>query len=158
MSAAPAACAGATKLIDVALDTTRLVPATPPTVTPVAPVKLVPVRVIVAPPAVLVVVGELLVTVGGALNVYAAERVVGPAGFVMTRSTGVAEAVWLGVVTVSTVPVLPVTVARFPPKATVVTPPKFEPVIVTVVPPLEDPVVGLRLVIVGAPVYVKPLA
>jgi hypothetical protein len=42
----------------------KLVQAVPPTVMPEAPVKLVPVIVIVSPPAVLPDVGEMEVTVG----------------------------------------------------------------------------------------------
>jgi hypothetical protein len=50
----------------VALTTFTLVAAVPPIVTPVAPVKLVPVIVTLVPPAVLPEVGEMDVTVGGA--------------------------------------------------------------------------------------------
>lgn len=138
------------KLSEVALATESPVAAVPPTMTPVAPVKLVPVSVMVAPPAVLVVEGELPVTVGGASYVKAFEEVVVPPGLVMATAT--APAACEGVVTVSTVPELDTTVARFPPKATVVTPPKLAPLMVTVVLPFVEPLVGLSEVIVGAAV------
>ena len=50
----------------VELTTTTLVAAAPPMVTPVAPVKLVPVIVTLVPPVVGPEVGEIAVTVGGA--------------------------------------------------------------------------------------------
>ncbi len=50
MSTVPAASAGATAVIDVALLTTTPVPAVPPKLTAVAPVKLVPVSVTDVPP------------------------------------------------------------------------------------------------------------
>ena len=64
--AVPAAWAGAVTVIEVGLFTTRLVAAVPPMVTPVAPVKLVPVMVMLVPPAIGPLVGEILVTVGAA--------------------------------------------------------------------------------------------
>ena len=48
----------------VALTTVTPVAATPPMVTPVAPVKFVPVMVTLVPPAVEPVAGAMLVTVG----------------------------------------------------------------------------------------------
>jgi hypothetical protein len=47
----PAACAGATTVSDVAEDTDRPVPATPPNVTDVTPVNAKPVNVTTVPPA-----------------------------------------------------------------------------------------------------------
>ena len=64
--AVPTAWAGAVTVIEVGLFTTRLVAAVPPMVTPVAPVKLVPVMVMLVPPAIGPLVGEILVTVGAA--------------------------------------------------------------------------------------------
>jgi hypothetical protein len=64
--AVPALPVGVTQVIVVALVTTTLVAAAPPMVTPVAPVKLVPVIVTLVPPAVLPLEGEMDVTVGGA--------------------------------------------------------------------------------------------
>ena len=54
--------AGVTAVIVVALTTTTLVAATPPMVTPVAPVNPVPVMVIEVPPAIVPLVGETEVT------------------------------------------------------------------------------------------------
>ena len=64
--AVPAAWAGVVTVMDVALFTTRLVAAVPPMVTPVAPVKSVPIMVMLVPPATGPLVGEILVTVGAA--------------------------------------------------------------------------------------------
>lgn len=61
----PAACAPVTAVIVVALTTTTDVAATPPIVTPVTPVKFVPVIVTAVEPVVLPVVGDIPVTVGG---------------------------------------------------------------------------------------------
>ncbi len=52
MVCAPAAPAGVTAVMEVALTTFTPVAATPPTVTLLAPVKLVPVMVIAVPPAI----------------------------------------------------------------------------------------------------------
>ena len=64
--AVPAVPAGATQVSVVALMTTTPVAATPPMVTPVAPVKLVPVIVTRVPPAAVALLGEIAVTVGAA--------------------------------------------------------------------------------------------
>ena len=61
---APEVPEGAVAVIDVALLTARLVAAAPPTVTLVAPVRLVPVIVITVPPSVAPEVGETAVIVG----------------------------------------------------------------------------------------------
>ena len=63
-STVPAACAGAVTWISVSEMTVIFVPASPPKVTPVAPVKPVPVIVTTVPPAVGPVVGATLVMVG----------------------------------------------------------------------------------------------
>ena len=63
---APTVPAGVTAVIEVALTTVRLVAAAPPMVTPVAPVKLVPVIVTEVPPAIGPVEGLIAVTVGPA--------------------------------------------------------------------------------------------
>lgn len=63
--AAPAAPAGATAVIEVALLTVKLVAAVPPNMTAVAPVRFVPVIVTPVPPAVEPDAGEAAVTVGG---------------------------------------------------------------------------------------------
>ncbi len=57
--------AGAVAVIGVALLTVKVVAATVPNLTPVAPVKLVPVMVTEVPPAVDPEVGLMPVTVGG---------------------------------------------------------------------------------------------
>ena len=62
--AVPADPAGVVAVMDVALTTETLVAATPPIVTPVAPVKPVPVIVTAVPPAVVPLVGVREVTVG----------------------------------------------------------------------------------------------
>ena len=69
MLAVPAAPAGVVQVMEVAETTTTLVHAAPPTVTPVAPVKLVPVIVILVPPAVEPVFGLTAVTVGGSVEI-----------------------------------------------------------------------------------------
>ena len=61
---APPLPAGVVAVILVALTTVKLVAGVPPMVTPVAPVKFVPVIVMVVPPAGEPLVGEILVTVG----------------------------------------------------------------------------------------------
>ena len=61
---APALPAGVVAVMLVELSTVTLVAAVPPRVTAVAPVKLVPVMVMVVPPAVEPLVGEILATVG----------------------------------------------------------------------------------------------
>ena len=66
---APADPAGVDAVIEVASTTTTLVAATPPTVTLLAPVKLVPVMVIAVLPAVGPEVGLTLVIVGAATYV-----------------------------------------------------------------------------------------
>ncbi len=62
---APAVPAGVLQVMVVALFTVRLVAAVPPKVTPVAPVKLVPVSVTTVPPPVGPLGGFTLVSVGG---------------------------------------------------------------------------------------------
>lgn len=65
MSTVPAACAGATAVIDVALFTVNDVAAVPPNETAVVPVKFVPVMVTLVPPRVVPLVGETEVIAGG---------------------------------------------------------------------------------------------
>jgi hypothetical protein len=64
MLCTPAVPGGVTAVIEVALTTTTLVAATPPTVTLLAPVKFVPVIVKGVLPKVEPTVGEMLVMVG----------------------------------------------------------------------------------------------
>ena len=63
--AVPALPAGVVQVAEVEEATLTDVHATPPTVMPVAPVKLVPVMVMLVPPAVEPLVGDTAVTVGG---------------------------------------------------------------------------------------------
>ena len=63
--AVPAAPAGVVQVMEVALTTVTLVAAAPPMVTPVAPVKFVPVMVTLEPPAMDPKVGLMAVTAGG---------------------------------------------------------------------------------------------
>ena len=62
--AVPAVPAGVVAVMLVELTTTTLVAAVPPMVTAVAPVKSVPVMVMLVPPAVEPLVGEMLATEG----------------------------------------------------------------------------------------------
>lgn len=62
--AAPARPAAVVAVIVVSLTTVKFATATPPKVTPLAPVKSVPVIVTLVPPAVLPLEGVRLVTVG----------------------------------------------------------------------------------------------
>jgi hypothetical protein len=63
-STVPAACGGDTALIEVSEFTVKLLAATLPNETPVAPVKPLPVMVTLVPPAVLPELGEIPVTAG----------------------------------------------------------------------------------------------
>ena len=67
--AVPAVPAGVVTVMDVELFTTTLVAAVPPIVTAVAPVKSVPIMVMLVPPATGPLVGVILVTVGAATTV-----------------------------------------------------------------------------------------
>ena len=128
--------------------TTTLVAATPPTVTLVAPVKLVPVIVIAVPPAVEPEVGETEEIVGGAKYVNAFVAVALPLGVV--TATLVAPTVPAGVTAVMLVEETTTTlVAATPPTVTLVAPVKSQPVIVIGVPPAVEPDIGVIDVIVG---------
>jgi hypothetical protein len=65
--AVPAVPAGVVAAIEVALTTVTFVAAAPPIVTPVAPVKFVPVMVTLVPPPVGPETGLMALTVGGAM-------------------------------------------------------------------------------------------
>jgi hypothetical protein len=60
----PAACGGATAVIEVEELTVKLAAATPPKLTPVAPVKFVPGMLTLVPPAVVPLVVPSELTVG----------------------------------------------------------------------------------------------
>jgi len=128
--------------------TTTLVAATPPTVTLVAPVKLVPVIVIAVPPAVEPVAGETEEIVGGAKYVNALAKLAVPPGVV--TATLFAPTVPAGVTAVTLVDETTTTlVAATPPTVTLVAPVKSQPVIVIGVPPAVGPDIGVIDVIVG---------
>ena len=138
---APAVPAGVTAVTLVDETTTTLVAATPPTVTLVAPVKLVPVIVIAVPPAVEPVAGETEEIVGGATNVNASAALAAPYGVVTATLT--APRVPAGVTAVTLVDETTTTlVAATPPTVTLVAPVKLAPVIVIAVPPAVEPVAG----------------
>jgi hypothetical protein len=64
--AKPALPAGTVQVAEVLLTTVKLLQATPPTVTPVAPVRLLPVMVMDVPPSVGPLAGEIEVKEGAA--------------------------------------------------------------------------------------------
>ena len=70
MLAVPAAPAGVEQVMEVAETTTTLVQAFPPTVTAAAPVKSVPVMVMLVPPAVEPLPGDTAVTVGAGVEAF----------------------------------------------------------------------------------------
>ena len=137
--------------------TTTLVAATPPTVTLVAPVKLVPVIVIVVPPAVEPLAGETDEIVGGATKVNAPLPIAFPTTVTTTTSArpaapaGVTAVMLVGEITFKLV-------AATPPIVTLVVPLKKVPVIVIAVPPAVEPVAGETDEIVGGATYVNVLA
>jgi hypothetical protein len=148
--AVPADPAGVVAVMDVALTTETLVAATPPIVTPVAPVNPVPVIVTAVPPAVVPLVGVREVTVGaGVTYVNSVLAALLPAGVVTTTLAVPADPA--GVVAVMDVELITDTfVAATPPNVTPVAPVKPVPVIVTAVPPAVVPLLGVREVTVGA--------
>ena len=154
---APAVPAGVVQVMVVALTTTLFVTAVPPKVTPVAPVKPVPVSVTAVPPAMLPALGATLVSVGGdggATYVKSVFAALVPPGVVTTTLT--APAARAGVVQVIVAAFTTFkAVALVPPKVTLVAPVKFVPVSVTTVPPAVLPVFGATLVSVGSGIRVK---
>lgn len=136
----PAVPLPTTAVIDVALTTLKDVTGVPPKLTAVAPVKLVPVIVIVDP----IVAGVVTaVTVGARLK---PARVAVPPGVVtdtlpVVDPAGTTAVMLVGLTTVYDVAVIP-------PKLTAVAPVKLVPVIETVAP--EAAVVGVNAVTVGA--------
>src|SRR5687767_3586544 len=87
MSTVPAACAGVVQVTVLSLTTDTLVAATPPTVTPVTPLKPLPVIVIDVPPDVLPRFGLTPVGAGVARYVKPLVNVAVFNGVVMTTST-----------------------------------------------------------------------
>ena len=146
---APAVPAGVTAVMEVALTTTTSVAATPPTVTLLAPVKLVPVMVIAVPPEVGPEVGLTLTMVGASTYVNAPVLVTVPPTVVTMIS--LAPACSAGVTAVMEVALTTFTlVAATPPTVTLLAPVKLVPVMVIAVPPAIGPDDGLTLEIVGA--------
>lgn len=151
--AAPAEPEGATTVTEVSLTLVSDVPEVPPIVTPVVPLKFVPVIVSVLPVSG-PLDGETDVIVGAATYVKPPVLVAWPP--IVVNTTSLAPTVPDGVVTVTdvalTVPSMPATPPIFTPEVVV----KLVPVIVTVVPPAVGPLVGVSEVIVGAATNVKP--
>ena len=138
---APRVPAGVTAVTLVDETTTTLVAATPPTVTLVAPVKLVPVIVIAVPPKVEPVAGETDEIVGGATNVNAPLPIAFPT--TVTTTTSARPAAPAGVTAAMLVEEITFKlVAATPPIVTLVEPSRSVPVIVTSVPPKVEPVAG----------------
>ena len=151
---APAAPAGVTAVMEVALTTLTLVAATPPTVTLLAPVKLVPVMVIAVLPEAGPDDGLTLAMVGAATYVNVIACDVDPPAVVTTMVF--APAVPAGVTAVMEVALTTFTlVAATPPTVTLLAPVKLVPVMVIAVPPRVEPEVGLTLAMVGASTYVN---
>ena len=144
-------CAGAADIRRAAA-----MPAVPPKVTALAPVRLVPESVTVVLPRVVPEFGDAPDNVGaGVTKVNPFVSVVLPPGVVMTTST-VPEPC-AGVVTVADVDVLVVTVPAVPPKVTALAPVRLVPESVTVVLPSVVPEFGDAPESVGAGVTkVKP--
>lgn len=142
-------------MIDVALVLTIDVPAVPPNVTPVVPLKFVPAIVTVVAPAVGPTVGEMSVIVGTPTKVNPFVLVAWPPIVVSTTFTAPAE--WAGVTTVTELALTFVSdVPAVPPNVTAVVFAKLVPVIVTVVLPVDGPLTGDTVVIVGAAIYRYP--
>ena len=153
---APAVPAGVFAVIEVAVATT-LVAATPPIFT-VAPIKFVPVIVMVVPPATGPEIGATVVMVGSATYVNAAVLVATPPAVVTT--TSFAPTALAGVSAVMEVELTTRTLlAATPPTFTVVAPStKLVPAIVIDVPAVSGPDGGDTLVMVGSATYVNALA
>ena len=146
---APTVPAGVDAVIEVASTTTTLVAATPPTVTLLAPVKLVPVMVIAVPAVNGPDDGLTLAIVGASTYVNAPVLVTVPPTVVTT--TSVAPAAPAGVTAVMEVALTTTTlVAGLPPTVTLLAPVKLVPVMVIAVPPAFGPEDGLTLAMVGA--------
>ena len=142
-------------MTEVALTTVTDIPAVPSNVTPVVPVKFVPVIVTVAEPPAGPDDGDTEVIVGAATNVYPPVAVAEPPGVVSTTST--APAALAGVTAVTEVPLTTVTdVAEVPPSVTPVVPVRLVPVIVIVVEPAVGPLAGETNEMVGIAKYVYP--
>ena len=148
ISFAPAVPAGVFAVIEVAVATT-LVAATPPTVTLVAPVKLVPVIVNAVAPVSGPAIGATVAMVGSAIYVNPPVLVAVPPTVV--TATSFAPTTPAGVTAVMEVALTTTTlVAATPPTFTVAPAIKFVPAIVMGVPGVSGPDAGDTLAIVGA--------
>jgi hypothetical protein len=138
---APLAPAATTAVICVDETTLKLVAAVPPKLTPVAPLKFVPIIVTVTACAALVGVKEVIV--GGGINVKPPCVAVPPG--VVTEIIPLAPAPRTALICVGEMIVK--LAAAVPPKLTAETPIKFVPLIVTVPP--APILVGVKLLMVG---------
>src|ERR1043165_1630816 len=145
----PVACAE----IVVSFTTTKVASLTPPNVTAVAPVKLLPVIVTAVPTGPDAAVK--LVISGAVEKVKPGDWIVTPPGFVSSMSA--APAMCAGVVTLSVVVVRAVIVAEVVSKRTLLTLSRFVPLITADVPPAIEPVDGVIDVKPGADGAVEPL-
>jgi len=147
-----AACAGETAVILVSDTTVKLVAATVPKTTLVAPVKPVPVMVTVVPPDAGPEAGATPVTVGsGALQVKWSAAVSALVPTAVERTMLRMPAACAGETAVTLVSDTTVKlVAATVPKTTLVVPVKPAPVMVTVVPPDAGPEAGATPVTVGS--------
>ena len=138
-----------TAVIKLSVMTVKPVAATPPKVTPVAPVKFEPLIKTVAPCAALV--GEKLVIFGGATKAKPPEVIVPPGAVTETLHVApplaTTAVICVGEFTIKLA-------AGTPPKLTAVAPKKFVPVIVTVAPAAA--LVGAKPPIVGGAKKLKP--
>lgn len=131
--------------------TVKLVTATPPNFTLLAPSKFVPVMVIAVPPSVVPNVGDTKVSVGTDMSMFvnAANLVSEPLGVVTTTSlspTVPAGAIAIIEVAEATTKL----VAGTPPTVTLVAPVKLVPLNVRAVPPVMGPLPGATDESVGA--------
>ncbi len=146
----PVAPAPITAVIVVAFTTIKEDAATPPKLTAVAPVKFVPVIVIVAPVVPLFGVKNVIDGDGGAINIKPDNDAVPPRVVTVTFPDVPKPITAVMVVAFTTVN----EDAGVPPKATAVAPFKFVPVIVMVAP--DAAVVGVKEEMVGAGTNVNP--
>lgn len=143
----PSVPAGVRALTVVGLSLKKPVAATPPTVTPVAEDRLLPVTTMSVPPEVGPELGVTEVS-GGSAYVKALLREYEPSG--VETNTDVVPGEPGGVIAVTVVGLTTVMfVAATPPNETVVAPVRFVPVKVTRVPPVVGPEAGDTAVIVG---------
>ena len=148
-SFAPTKPAGVTAVMEVALTTTTLVAATPPTFTVATATKFAPVIVIVVAPVSGPLMGATVAMVGSAtyvnppVLVAVPPAVVTATSFAPTKPAGVTAVMEVALTTTTLV-------AATPPTFTVAPAIKFVPAIVMVFPAVSGPDAGNTLAIVGA--------